>query len=72
MALTELDIRLDLPTNSTNLAQQAKDYRAAVDACLGVKRCVGITVRLPSYIGFGGIFNPDKSWLVGLAVQRCA
>ncbi|KDQ07818.1 glycoside hydrolase family 10 protein [Botryobasidium botryosum FD-172 SS1] len=44
VALTELDIRLDLPVTSKNLAQQAKDYKAAVDACLGVKRCVGITV----------------------------
>lgn len=44
VAITELDIRLDLPANQSNLAQQSLDYQATVGACLQVKGCVGITV----------------------------
>ncbi|EJD50552.1 family 10 glycosyl hydrolase [Auricularia subglabra TFB-10046 SS5] len=44
VALTELDIRGDLPETPAKLAQQAKDFRTAVDACLAVRRCVGITL----------------------------
>lgn len=44
VAITELDIRLDLPANKSSLAQQSLDYQSTVGACLGVKRCVGITV----------------------------
>jgi endo-1,4-beta-xylanase len=44
IAQTELDIRLDLPANATNLAQQAKDYETTVGACMAVKGCVGSTL----------------------------
>jgi len=44
VAITELDIRLLLPANSSNLAQQSSDYEATVGACMQVERCVGITV----------------------------
>jgi endo-1,4-beta-xylanase len=44
VAITELDIRLDLPANHSSLAQQSLDYQSTVGACLNVKRCVGITV----------------------------
>jgi endo-1,4-beta-xylanase len=44
VAITELDIRLELPANSTNLAQQKVDYRTTVGACMQVQRCVGVTV----------------------------
>lgn len=44
VAITELDIRLQLPDNEENLAQQSVDYRTSVGACMQVKRCVGVTV----------------------------
>ncbi|KXS93801.1 hypothetical protein AC578_9466 [Pseudocercospora eumusae] len=44
VAVTELDVRIKLPTNATNLKQQAKDYYNTVAACTNVKRCIGITV----------------------------
>jgi endo-1,4-beta-xylanase len=44
VALTELDIRMDLPRTAAKDAQQANDYRAVVKSCLAVSRCVGITV----------------------------
>ncbi|RDW62201.1 beta-xylanase-2 [Coleophoma cylindrospora] len=44
VAITELDIRLLLPSNATNLQQQSKDYEASVGACVQVEGCVGITV----------------------------
>ncbi|KAL2074011.1 hypothetical protein VTL71DRAFT_7789 [Oculimacula yallundae] len=44
IAVTELDVRIDLPTNKTNLAQQAVDYANTVEACLTVDACVGVTV----------------------------
>ncbi|HLL64966.1 MAG TPA: endo-1,4-beta-xylanase [Micromonosporaceae bacterium] len=44
VAITELDIRMPLPTTTAKLAQQATDYTTVVKACLAVSRCVGITV----------------------------
>ncbi|ORY63158.1 glycoside hydrolase superfamily [Pseudomassariella vexata] len=44
VAITELDIRLDLPANTSNLAQQKEDYKKTVGACMQVKECIGITV----------------------------
>lgn len=44
VAITELDIRLDLPVNETNLAQQKQDYKTTMGACMQVKKCVGVTV----------------------------
>jgi len=43
VAITELDIRMQLPSTAEKLAQQAKDYAAVVKACHAVSRCVGIT-----------------------------
>jgi endo-1,4-beta-xylanase len=43
VAVTELDIRMQTPSDSTKVAQQATDYRTVVNACLAVSRCVGIT-----------------------------
>lgn len=42
--ITELDIRMQTPPNSSKLTQQANDYRTVVSACLAVSRCKGITV----------------------------
>ncbi|MFF9275145.1 endo-1,4-beta-xylanase [Streptomyces griseosporeus] len=44
VALTELDIRMQLPADTTKLAQQKADYRAVVAACAAVTRCAGVTV----------------------------
>lgn len=44
VAITELDIRMRTPRDATKDAQQARDYRTVVNACLAVTRCVGITI----------------------------
>ncbi|WP_405470833.1 endo-1,4-beta-xylanase [Streptomyces canus] len=44
VAITELDIRMTLPSDSTKLAQQAADYKAVMSACVAVARCAGVTV----------------------------
>jgi endo-1,4-beta-xylanase len=44
VAITELDIRMTLPSDSAKLTQQAADYKAVVNACVAVARCVGVTV----------------------------
>jgi endo-1,4-beta-xylanase len=42
--ITELDVRMTLPTTSAKLSQQASDYRTVVSACLAVSGCQAITV----------------------------
>lgn len=44
VAITELDIRMTLPSDATKLAQQATDYKNVVAACVSVSGCVGITI----------------------------
>ncbi|KAK0120433.1 hypothetical protein ONS96_010647 [Cadophora gregata f. sp. sojae] len=44
VAITELDIRMNLPSTASDLAQQSTDYATAVTACLDVAKCVGITI----------------------------
>ncbi|GAB7103838.1 hypothetical protein JCM4814A_21520 [Streptomyces phaeofaciens JCM 4814] len=44
VAITELDIRMTLPSDSTKLAQQKADYKAVTAACVAVARCVNFTV----------------------------
>ncbi|MFI6039727.1 endo-1,4-beta-xylanase [Streptomyces sp. NPDC051315] len=44
VAITELDIRMQLPSDSAKLTQQAADYKAVMNACLAVSRCTGVTV----------------------------
>ena len=43
-ALTEVDIRMHLPATEEKLAQQAEWYADVTEACLAVRRCVGITL----------------------------
>ncbi|KAF2085504.1 carbohydrate-binding module family 1 protein [Saccharata proteae CBS 121410] len=43
-AITELDIRMELPETDALLEQQATDYSTAVGACMNVDGCVGITI----------------------------
>jgi endo-1,4-beta-xylanase len=42
--ITELDIRMQTPPDSSKLATQADDYRKVVSACLAVSRCKVLTV----------------------------
>ncbi|MGW0613018.1 endo-1,4-beta-xylanase [Streptomyces sp. NPDC002788] len=44
VAITELDIRMQLPATQAKLTQQAADYKAVMDACVAVARCTGVTV----------------------------
>ncbi|KAH8110176.1 endo-1,4-beta xylanase [Phellopilus nigrolimitatus] len=44
VAITELDIRMTLPSTDALLAQQATDYASVAAACNAVSGCVGITV----------------------------
>ncbi|KIJ22992.1 glycoside hydrolase family 10 protein [Sphaerobolus stellatus SS14] len=44
VAITELDIRMTLPSTPALLAQQQKDYQTVVAACKAVSACVGITI----------------------------
>lgn len=43
-ALTELDVRLELPSTTAKEATQARVYADATRACVDEKRCVGVTV----------------------------
>ncbi|RYO76514.1 hypothetical protein DL766_009685 [Monosporascus sp. MC13-8B] len=44
VAVTELDVRIQLPVNETSLARQAEAYKNTALACLRVPECVGITI----------------------------
>ncbi|KAJ5083018.1 hypothetical protein N7532_012061 [Penicillium argentinense] len=44
VAITELDIRMTLPSTDALLAQQKTDYSNTVAACLATKGCVGVTI----------------------------
>src|ERR1019366_8307135 len=43
VAVTELDDRIQLPTTTASLNQQASDYATVVKDCLAVSRCVGVS-----------------------------
>ncbi|MFL6077859.1 MAG: endo-1,4-beta-xylanase [Mycobacteriales bacterium] len=43
VAITELDVRMQLPADSSKLAQQANDFSTVVKACMAVSRCPGVT-----------------------------
>ncbi|MFD4555544.1 endo-1,4-beta-xylanase [Streptomyces sp. NPDC058469] len=44
VAITELDVRMALPADSTKLAQQKADFKSVMAACVAVTRCVNVTV----------------------------
>jgi endo-1,4-beta-xylanase len=44
VAITELDIRMTLPSTTALLAQQKTDYNSVISACMAVDGCIGITV----------------------------
>ena len=43
VAVTELDDRIQLPTSSAKLQQQATDFATVTRDCLAVSRCVGVS-----------------------------
>ncbi|NBM18807.1 endo-1,4-beta-xylanase [Streptomyces sp. GC420] len=43
VAVTELDIRMDLPATDAKLQQQKAEFKAVTAACLAVARCAGVT-----------------------------
>ena len=44
IAITELDIRMTLPSTDALLAQQETDYQTVVSACEAVEGCIGVTL----------------------------
>lgn len=42
VAVTELDIRITLPATEEDLQNQATQYAQVVQACVNVKKCVGV------------------------------
>lgn len=44
VAITELDIKIEEPVDAEKIAQQYKDFQEVTQACLDVKKCVGITL----------------------------
>jgi endo-1,4-beta-xylanase len=42
--ITELDIRIPLPADATELQQQANNYATVINACKAVARCSGVTI----------------------------
>jgi endo-1,4-beta-xylanase len=44
VAITELDIRMTLPSTDALLSQQSTDYASTVEACVETDDCVGITI----------------------------
>ncbi|MEU3859096.1 endo-1,4-beta-xylanase [Streptomyces sp. NPDC028722] len=56
VAITELDVRMQLPADSTELAQQAADFKSVVAACTAVTCCANVTV-------WG--FTDADSWVPG-------
>jgi endo-1,4-beta-xylanase len=44
VAVTELDVRIEMPADDAELEQQATDYASVVGACTGVAGCTGVTI----------------------------
>jgi endo-1,4-beta-xylanase len=65
VAITELDIRMQLPADSTKLATQATWYSDVTKACLAVSRCVGITIwdYTDKYSWIPGVFPGEGAAL---------
>ena len=54
IAITELDIRMTMPSTPTLLEQQKQDYQTVISACKAVPDCIGVTIwdytdRVSSY-----------------------
>ncbi|MGZ4463670.1 MAG: endo-1,4-beta-xylanase [Gaiellaceae bacterium] len=60
IAVTEADVRMQLPATPDSLSRQADAYRKLVEACLAVKRCVSFTVW-----GFTDRYSWVPGWFPG-------
>lgn len=66
IAVTEADVRMDLPTDPTKLQAQAGAYDALMTSCLLVKRCVNFTVWgvADQYSWIPGVFEGQGAALL--------
>lgn len=66
VAYTEIDVRLNTPATPTKLAVQADSFKRIAQSCLGVKRCIGMTVWGISdkYSWIPGVFAGEGAALV--------
>jgi len=66
VAYTELDVRFNTPATPAKLAVQADVYRRVGNACMNVKRCIGITVWGISdkYSWIPGVFTGEGAALL--------
>lgn len=44
VAITELDIRMTLPSTDALLAQQKADYETVISYCNALPKCIGVTI----------------------------
>jgi Beta-1,4-xylanase len=44
VAITELDVRIKLPIDEQKLQWQKEAYQKVVEACVKVRKCIGITL----------------------------
>ncbi|MGW0629619.1 endo-1,4-beta-xylanase [Streptomyces sp. NPDC002758] len=60
-ALTEVDVRMQLPATDEKLARQATWYRDLTEACLAVRHCVGVTIwdYTDKYSWVPGVFQGE-------------
>lgn len=70
VAYTEIDVRMNTPANATKLAVQAAAYARVMQACLNVKRCVGLTLWV-SFFFFLLLSFGHKRLYGTLLVQFC-
>ncbi|KAK2747660.1 NAD(P)H-dependent D-xylose reductase (XR) [Onygenales sp. PD_40] len=66
VAYTELDIRMNTPSNDEKLAVHAEAFGRVVQSCMNVERCVGITVWgvTDKYSWVPGTFNGEGAALL--------
>jgi endo-1,4-beta-xylanase len=64
--ITELDIRMDTPADSSKLATQAADYKKVFQICNAVTRCQGVTIWgiTDKYSWVPGVFSGQGAALV--------
>ena len=64
--ITELDIRMNMPADSTKLATQAADYKKVFQICNAVTRCQGVTIWgiTDKYSWVPGVFSGQGAALV--------
>ncbi|KQR16734.1 endo-1,4-beta-xylanase [Cellulomonas sp. Leaf334] len=64
--ITELDIRMTMPSDSSKLATQAADYKKVFQICNAVTRCQGVTIWgiTDKYSWVPGVFSGQGAALV--------